>query len=86
MPQDENMTNTALDLPAGMFRSGDRVEETTLRMQRKNYGLQNVDVKFNDLDGLAVFEGDIVLGDTEQVRGVGDPVPLGGRGRALHHR
>ncbi len=65
------------DLPAEMFRAGERVEETTLQMQRKHYGLQNVDVKFADLDGLAVYEGDIVLGETEEVRGVNDPVPLG---------
>lgn len=65
------------DLPAGMFRVGEQVEVTTLQMQRKLFGLQNVDVKFTDLDGLAVYEGDIVLGETEQVRGVDDPVPLG---------
>jgi hypothetical protein len=66
-----------LDLPAEMFRSGGSVQKTTLQMQRKNYGLQNVDVRFTDLDGMAVYEGDIVLGETDSVLGVEDPVPLG---------
>ena len=65
------------DLPAEMFRAGERVFETTLQMQRKFWGLQNVDVKFTDLDGNAVYEGDIVLGDTDEVRGVNDPTSRG---------
>jgi hypothetical protein len=66
-----------LDLPAGMFRTGEKTEETTLQMQRKYFPKVNVDVKFTDIDGQAFYEGDIVLGDTDTVRGVDDPAPLG---------
>src|SRR5215203_3649881 len=62
-----------LDLPSGMFRSGDKVESTRIQMDRKKYGLVYVDIQFTDLDGEAVYEGDIVLGKTNDVRGVDDP-------------
>jgi len=65
------------DLPAEMFRSGEQIEITTLQMQRRFYKRQNVDVKFADLEGLAIYEGDIALGKTEEVRGQNDPDPLG---------
>lgn len=65
------------DLPPGMFRAGKRVEETTLQMHRKKYGLVYVEVKFSNIDGMAFYEGDIVLGDADQVRGVDDPGPRG---------
>jgi Astacin (Peptidase family M12A) len=66
-----------LDLPAEMFRPGEKTAVTVLRMQRKHYGLQNVEVTFSDLEGLAVFEGDIVLGKTADVTNETDPVPRG---------
>jgi hypothetical protein len=79
MPQDNPIANTAdesLDLPAGMFRSGP-TEETTIQVHRRNLGLVNVDIEFNEVDGMAVYEGDIVLGSADDVRGVADPQPLG---------
>jgi hypothetical protein len=62
----------SLDLPAGMFRSGDTPEKTTIAMS-KRFGrfekLTNVEEKFyTDVDGLALFEGDIVLATTEEAR------------------
>jgi hypothetical protein len=66
-----------LDLPAEMFRPGEKTSVTVLRMQRKHYGLQNVEVTFSDLEGLAVYEGDIVLGKTADVSNETDPVPRG---------
>src|SRR4028119_1243115 len=66
-----------LDLPAGMFRSGEQVEETTLQMYREQYGLVYVPVKYATVNGMAFYEGDIVLGDTDEVRGVDDPGPKG---------
>jgi hypothetical protein len=66
-----------LDLPAGMFRSGQQVGKTHLQMKRENFGIVFVPVRFADVDGTAFYEGDIVLGDTDEVRGVNDPGPLG---------
>ena len=65
------------DLPAEMFRPGENTAKTILQMQRKVYGMQNVEVTFADLEGLAVYEGDIVLGNTADVRDETDPVPRG---------
>lgn len=66
------------DLPPGMFRAGHKVEETTLQMKRKNYvDLIYVPVKFADIDGTAFYEGDIVLGETDEVLGEDDPGPKG---------
>ncbi|MBC7921340.1 MAG: M12 family metallopeptidase [Ferruginibacter sp.] len=62
-----------LDLPAAMFRSGQNAQETTLLMDRlKNHiGLVNVQASFTEVDGLALFEGDIVLGTSDEVRSAG---------------
>lgn len=65
------------DVPAGVFRGGEQVEDTYVQMHRENYGLVNVPVKFTDINGTAFFEGDIVLGTTDEVIGVNDPAPLG---------
>jgi hypothetical protein len=60
--------NASLDLPAGMFRAGDTVEAVTLTMQRRNFGLQNTDAHFSEIDGMAIYEGDIALGPADAVR------------------
>lgn len=65
-----------MDLPAEMFRSGQK-ESTVIQIQRKAYGVQNIKVNFSDIDQLAFFEGDIVLGPAKDVRGNDNPVPLG---------
>ncbi|MCI0619115.1 hypothetical protein L0244_39600, partial [bacterium] len=65
-----------MDLPAEMFRSGQK-ESTVIQIQRKAYGLQNIKVNFSDIDQLAFFEGDIVLGPAKDIRGTDNPVPLG---------
>jgi hypothetical protein len=57
-----------LDLPADMFRSGENVEEVTVTMQRKQVTLLNVDAKFTEVNGKALFEGDILLGPAEEIR------------------
>jgi len=70
--------DTNYDLPAGMFRGGGQVADTHVQMYREKYGqVVNVPVKFSDIDGIAYFEGDIVLGTTDEVVGVDDPGPLG---------
>jgi Astacin (Peptidase family M12A) len=67
-----------LDLPAGMFRSGDNIEECTAVIPRRLIGPVNLTVKFTELNGNAIFEGDIVLGAAEVARGPG--VDAEGRG------
>jgi hypothetical protein len=66
-------TKQSLSLPAGMFRAGQEVEETTLQMYREQYGIVHVPVKYGNVNGTAFYEGDIVLGSTDDVRGVDDP-------------
>jgi hypothetical protein len=66
-----------MDLPPGMFRAGPDVQPTRIQMQRKYYDLVNVDIQFTNLDGLAVYEGDIILGNADDVRGANDPRPRG---------
>ncbi len=82
MPQDDPPTQTttdadaSLDLPAEMFRSGANVEAAIVGMYRVKHGPSFVDAKFTDVDGLALFEGDIVLGTADEARGLA-PVPKG---------
>jgi hypothetical protein len=61
-------TESDLDLPAGMFRAGGDPEPVNLTFWRRNFGLQNMTGTFSDIDGLAIAEGDIVLGPTPVVR------------------
>ena len=67
-----------LDLPASMFRAGATEEKVTIQVPRKNF-LEpvNRDATFTEIDGLAIFEGDILLGKAEDVRGTTDPGPKG---------
>lgn len=64
-PQSDPM----LDLPAEMFRSGDNPEETTLTIE--NVGLGGTlyeQIQFTEIDGWAIYEGDIILGKAEDIR------------------
>jgi hypothetical protein len=70
------------DLPADMFRSGDEVEETTVLMPHRLPGFKhpqilNVDVKYTGVDDMALFEGDIVLGDLDAIRNAADAKGIG---------
>jgi hypothetical protein len=60
-----------------MFRAGDRVEEVTLGMFKQNFGMQNADAHYTEVDGMAVYEGDIILGDAESVRTAPDSLGIG---------
>lgn len=71
-----------LDLPAGMFRSGEAPESVNLTFWRRNTGLQNMTATFTDLDGLAITNGDILLGPTAAVRRPPSPPP-GEAGRGI---
>ena len=75
--------DASLDLPAGMFRSGDNPETTDIRMPKRGENgkldLLFEEVAYTVLDGRAIFEGDIVLGNAEDVRG--DDVLSKGIGR-----
>ena len=57
-----------LDLPAEMFRSGAAPKSVTIAMPRKIQGIVNVDVKYTEVSGHALFEGDIVLATAEEAR------------------
>jgi hypothetical protein len=74
------MPDDTLDLPAEMFRSGTTVEETTIQMPRRHFGPVNVQVKFTEIDGQGLFEGDIVLGPVGVIRRIDD---LGARGLGI---
>jgi len=79
-PQDPtsnpNATNE-LDLPPGMFRSGDTVETTSMMMPRLKFGLAEVQANWTEVDGLAIFEGDIVLETADVVRNSADAMGIG---------
>ncbi len=54
-----------LDLPAGMFRSGANPEEATLEVENIGKGGTLFEpVKFTEIDGWAIYEGDIILGQS----------------------
>lgn len=70
----------SLDLPAAMFRASDVVEEVTVTMFRRNFGLQNADAHYTEIDGMAIFEGDIVLGEAASLRVAPDSLGIGIKG------
>jgi len=63
----EELPITSLDLPAGMFRSGGEVQKTTISVERRIQGPVNMDIRYTEIGGMVVFEGDIVLGTLEEV-------------------
>jgi hypothetical protein len=71
-------SNTELDLPAGMFRTGSKTEEVTIQVPKKNFSEPvNRKTTFTEINGLAIFEGDILLGNADEIRGETDPGPRG---------
>jgi hypothetical protein len=75
---DQGGSDLSLDLPAGMFRTGDQAEPVTLTMAKQVIGPVNREARFTVVNNLALFEGDIVLGDVEEVRN-----PPGDRGLGI---
>ncbi|MCY7376637.1 MAG: M12 family metallopeptidase [Pyrinomonadaceae bacterium] len=70
-PEAVTTDNQNMDLPAEMFRAGDDETEITLRIQVKRFGgIVNPPKKavFTEIDGLAFFEGDIMMGTIEEIR------------------
>ena len=65
---------SSLELPASMFRTGDKPEVFPLSAWRPSQdSVETRPAQFTEIDGLAVFEGDIVLGSAENVRqGISD--------------
>ena len=60
---------SSLELPASMFHTGDNPEVFPLSAWRPSQdGVQTRPAQFTEIDGLAVFEGDIVLGPAKDVR------------------
>lgn len=62
------MPDNNLDLSPEMFRSGTDVKTTTIVIPRRLQGLLNREARYTELDGNALFEGDIVLATVEEVR------------------
>jgi hypothetical protein len=82
MSQQDDLTaddTSSLDLPAGMFRTGDgEPENFFLAVWRPSTeGVRNTPAQFSEVDGMALFEGDIVLGPADEVR------TGGGEGRGI---
>ncbi len=68
----------SLDLPPEMFRTGGTVEETTIVMHRRIIGpVFRPAAKFTEVDGMALFEGDIVLGSADEARNLDSDKGLG---------
>lgn len=65
---------SSLELPASMFHTGDNPEVIPLSTWRPSQDtVETRPAQFTEIDGLAVFEGDIVLGSAENVRhGISD--------------
>lgn len=76
---DINNQEPDFDLPAEMFRTGEEAEKTHIVMQRlkDNIGPITVPAQFSEIDEMALFEGDIVLGPVDMVRGLDDPGAMG---------
>jgi hypothetical protein len=77
-PRDQGDADLNLDLPAGMFRTGDQAEPVILTMAKRVIGPVNREARFTVINDLALFEGDILLGDVEEVRN-----PPGDRGLGI---
>lgn len=71
-PNDENtVAEDSLDLPADMFRTGDHPVAFILSTWRPSTKkTRKTPANYSEVDGLAIFEGDIVLGTAEEVRKV----------------
>jgi hypothetical protein len=81
-PQDVDNTSSDsndFSLPAEMFRSVDKEPEavTITMWKNTNEGIktENITVDYVEIDGKAIFEGDIVLGDIEEVRAAKEDQP-----------
>jgi hypothetical protein len=69
MNDDAEIDAMSLDLPAKMFFTGGKAEETTIVMHRRFIGpVFRPNAKFTEVDGMALFEGDIVLGSADEAR------------------
>jgi hypothetical protein len=65
-----------LDLPAEMFRSGTNPEDAVLEIEDiEKGGIRFEPVKFTEIDGWAIYEGDIILGRADDIRK--DPQAMG---------
>jgi hypothetical protein len=77
-----DIPRSSLDLPAGMFRAGERSEPVTLTMWRRNTGTQFVPATFAVLGDRAIIQGDILLGTVDSVLNP-PPPPPGEDGRGV---
>ncbi len=62
-------TDDDLTLSAATFRSGENISEAVKFAQHvERFGIVNVPAMFTEIDGLAIYEGDIVLGTADEIR------------------
>ena len=75
----ENNDAMPVDLPAEMFRSGTGAPEiAVLTIENINSGsVSSETIKFTEVDGLAMYQGDIVLGKADDIRNETDVKGLG---------
>lgn len=61
--------NGELDLPAETFRNGEKTNTVVLKIPRARDGFvsQNKTVTYSEINGLAILEGDILLGTVEEM-------------------
>ncbi|THU41171.1 zinc metalloprotease [Niastella caeni] len=80
-PNDNLQSNNGeFDLPAEMFRSSDHANKVHLKVPRPHLGLieQGKEVEYSEIDELAIYEGDIVLGTVEEIeKAKNDPAGMG---------
>jgi len=73
---DTSSDSNDFSLPAGMFRATDKKpEKVTISIWKNKNGditTENTEVEYVEINGKAIFEGDIVLGDIEEVRAAKD--------------
>lgn len=70
---DNNTTqpDPMLDLPSEMFRSGTNPEDAVMEIEDvENGGTLYETINFTEVDGWAIYEGDIILGRADKVRNI----------------
>ena len=60
--------DTSLDVGAAMFRSASKTTPATIMMGRTRIGPINTDATVGEINGRAIFEGDIDLGPVDELR------------------
>jgi astacin len=80
-PAGDDPTGDDLTLSAETFRSGENIGEAVKFAQHvERFGIVNVPAVFTEIGGLAIYEGDIVLGTADEIRNTPDSKGIGIKG------